>query len=77
VAPGTDVVAGGRADADCFGRGTALAHLVAGRPVAGTPLAGMAPAAAVLPVRITDAQGQVTMDDLTKGVRAATATAAP
>lgn len=72
VAHGTDVLTGGRADRDCFGRGTALAQIVAGRPVARTAMVGMAPSASVLPIRVVDGQGQFTVDGLIKAVRAAT-----
>lgn len=61
----------GRADSDCRGRGTFLAGLVAGRPVDGTDFAGVAPAATILPVRVTDARGKLTADTLAAGLRAA------
>ncbi|MEW2445717.1 S8 family serine peptidase [Micromonospora marina] len=72
VRPGVDVVNGGPADSDCQGRGTALAGLVAARPRAGTPIAGIAPDATVLPVRIVDAEGRVPDGALAAGLRAAT-----
>lgn len=73
VLPGRDVVAGGRADRDCRGRGTALAGIVAGRPVTGTGVVGLAPAVTVLPVRIVDGQGRMRPEYLADGIRAATA----
>jgi hypothetical protein len=73
VLPGTDIVRGGPADTDCRGRGTALAGLVAGRPVSGTTMVGLAPAATILPVRITDEKGQIPASGLARGIRAATA----
>jgi membrane-anchored mycosin MYCP len=72
VLPGTDIVGGGPADTDCRGHGTALAGLVAGRPVSGTTMVGLAPAATVLPIRITDAKGQIPASGLARGIRAAT-----
>lgn len=71
VLAGSNVVSGGRADSDCAGRGTALAGIVAGRPVGGRWVVGMAPAASVLPIRITDGYGRMPPDALAKGVRAA------
>jgi hypothetical protein len=73
VLPGTDIVRGGPADTDCRGRGTALAGLVAGRPVSGTTMVGLAPASTILPVRITDERGQIPASGLARGIRAATA----
>lgn len=73
VRPGTDVLTHQRADSDCFGRGTALAHIVAGRPLTGSPMVGMAPAATVVPIRIVDNSGRFTVDGLTQGLRAAVA----
>jgi hypothetical protein len=55
VLPGTDL-AGGRGDEDCFGRGTFIASLIAARPsgTTGVPFAGVAPAARIFPVRVSD-----------------------
>ncbi|SDH38781.1 S8 family serine peptidase [Agrococcus jejuensis] len=52
VLPGTDL-AGGTGDVDCYGRGTFVASLIAGRQVDGTEFAGVAPGATILPVRVT------------------------
>ncbi|GAB3403621.1 hypothetical protein GCM10027515_14950 [Schumannella luteola] len=52
VLPGTDL-AGGTGDVDCYGRGTFIGSLIAGRPVDGTDFVGVAPAATILPVRVT------------------------
>ena len=76
VLPGVDVVSGGPADADCVGRGTALAGIVAARPQSGSGLVGIAPAATVLPIRVIDSTGHVGSGALAKGVRAATAAGA-
>jgi hypothetical protein len=71
VLPGTDVVSGGGAGDDCRGRGTALAGLVAARPVTGSGVVGLAPAARIFPVRITDRQHKVTAASIATGIRAA------
>ncbi|MDP9792681.1 hypothetical protein J2S43_001193 [Catenuloplanes nepalensis] len=76
VRPGTDVVSGGTADDDCRGRGTALAGIVAARPQRGSGVTGMAPDAAVLPIRIVTPDGTLTPAALASGVRAATAAGA-
>ncbi|GLY93155.1 S8 family serine peptidase [Actinoplanes sp. NBRC 103695] len=70
---GTDVVGGGRGDTDCFGRGTALAALIAARPVEGSLFAGIAPETRVLPVRIVDGKGRIPPSAMAKAVTAATA----
>ena len=72
VGPGVDVISGRAADDDCRGRGTALAAIVAARPVTGSGLVGMAPAARVLPVRITKPNGEIPPGALAAGIRAAT-----
>ena len=71
VLPGRDVVAGGRADADCKGRGTVLAGLVAARPRKGSALTGVAPDVEVLPIRIAGADGKVDADRIADGLTAA------
>ncbi|WP_181408278.1 S8 family serine peptidase [Schumannella sp. 10F1B-5-1] len=53
VLPGTDL-AGGSGDADCYGRGTFIGSLIAGRAVEGTEFVGLAPGATILPVRVTN-----------------------
>jgi membrane-anchored mycosin MYCP len=63
-----DVVSG-----DCRGRGTALAGLIAARPATGSGVVGLAPAARIFPVRITDRQHKVTAASIATGIRAATA----
>jgi membrane-anchored mycosin MYCP len=53
VLPGTNL-AGGRGDGDCFGRGTFIASLIAARQAKDVPFAGLAPAARIFPVRVSD-----------------------
>ncbi|WP_422755708.1 S8 family serine peptidase [Micromonospora sp. WMMD708] len=68
VVPGSDVITGkARADTDCLGTGTAMASVIAAASGTGSPappVVGVAPEAAVLPVRIvadaTDADPQRT-----------------
>jgi hypothetical protein len=72
VRPGADVAGAGTGDRDCAGRGTALAGIVAARPVAGSGFVGVAPAATVLPVRIVDSRSNVGTDAIARGIRAAT-----
>jgi membrane-anchored mycosin MYCP len=71
VEPGLDVRTGPGADTDCAGHGTFVAGLIAARPRPGTGFAGVAPAATVLPVRVTDDPGQVSPDALATGIVAA------
>jgi len=72
VQPGLDVVSRGAANSDCLGRGTAMAGIVAARPTTGTGVVGMAPSASILPIRITNRNGQVPPGTLAAGIRAAT-----
>src|SRR5262249_50358967 len=71
VLPGLDVRNGRLADTDCAGYGTFVAGLVAARPGDRSGFAGIAPAARVLPVRVTDDPGQVDPGALAAGIRAA------
>jgi membrane-anchored mycosin MYCP len=71
VAKGEDVVTGGRADADCLGRGTALAAVIAARPQSANLLSGVAPAARILPIRVNAAKGGIPTGKLAAGIRAA------
>jgi membrane-anchored mycosin MYCP len=71
VRPGQDVVVTGSADSDCAGRGTALAGIVAARPVTGSPFAGLAPEATILPVRVTDRHNQFNARTLADGIAVA------
>jgi membrane-anchored mycosin MYCP len=55
VVPGLDLLdAGGDGRVDCVGHGTAVASIVAGRTRAGVAFRGVAPAATVLPVRVSE-----------------------
>jgi len=76
VRRGTDVVAGGAADSDCLGRGTALAGIVAARPIPSSPFVGVAPAATIVPIRIVDARGEIPPDGISRGITAALAAGA-
>jgi membrane-anchored mycosin MYCP len=70
VAPGGTSLSGNPDPAtDCAGRGTFMAGIIAARPVAGAGFAGLAPAALVLPVRVTDRAEEVDPAKLAKGIR--------
>lgn len=56
---------------DCVGQGTFAAGLIAARPQPGSGFAGIAPAAHVLAVGVTDATGATDADALAAGIRAA------
>lgn len=71
VYAGRDVTTNSRADSDCSGHGTFVAGLIAARPAAGSGLTGIAPAARVLPIRVTTDQNQIDAAKLASGIRAA------
>ncbi|MFI7609290.1 S8 family serine peptidase [Micromonospora sp. NPDC049366] len=73
VRSGTDVTRSGAGNRDCFGRGTALAGIVAARPTTGSGFVGVAPGAAILPIRVVNAKGEVPDGALAAGIRAAAA----
>ena len=53
VTNGADVVTGsGRGDVDCLGTGTGMAGLIVSQPGQGSAIAGLAPDAAIMPVRV-------------------------
>ncbi|MGW7682318.1 type VII secretion-associated serine protease mycosin [Kribbella sp. NPDC054772] len=56
VLPGEDVLTPGdrRADFDCVSHGTAVASIIAARPVAGIGFRGIAPGARILPIRVSE-----------------------
>ncbi len=63
---------------DCLGHGTAVASIIAARPVAGSGLRGLAPGATILPIRVSEraeTDGVVTGDgdvaELVAGITAA------
>ncbi|MCP2306605.1 S8 family serine peptidase [Actinokineospora globicatena] len=70
VSEGVDV-SGGTANTDCAGHGTFLAGLIASRPMEKTAFAGIAPAAQIVPVRVTNDPARVDPVVLAAGVRAA------
>jgi len=81
VLAGADLLApGGTGREDCTAHGTAVASIIAARPVPGSGLRGLAPGAAILPVRVserTDAGADARADagsiaDLAAGIRFAT-----
>ncbi len=71
VLPGRDVNDNQRANTDCRGHGTFVAGLLAARPRPGSGLAGVAPAARVLPIRVAADETQVDAGRLAVGIRAA------
>jgi len=71
VQPGRDVRTGGPADSDCTGRGTFVAGLVAASPVGDSRVAGVAPDARILPIRVSDRAEDVHPDLLARAIEAA------
>lgn len=69
VLTGVDVTTAnhGPANTDCYGHGTFVAGIIAAAPGSGTGFAGMAPAATILPVRITN-DAQIAPDALAQGI---------
>lgn len=61
----------GRGDADCAGHGTFAASLMVARPRQGVGLVGVAPAATVLPVRVTTDPARTEPAALAAGIKAA------
>ncbi|MCI4061406.1 S8 family serine peptidase [Micromonospora sp. R77] len=71
VAVGSDLVIGnGRGDTDCLGTGTAMAGLIVAQGVSGG-IAGVAPDATVMPVRIAGTGTKVSAQDSASGITAA------
>jgi type VII secretion-associated serine protease mycosin len=72
-APGTAGSAAGVApDADCVGHGTSVASIIAAAPVAGVSFTGVAPAADILSIKITNSDtfpGQVTAEAIQTAVQ--------
>ena len=54
VVPGTDLLDTGDGTVDCVSHGTAVASVIAAVPVAGVGFRGLAPAARILPVRVSE-----------------------
>lgn len=55
VGAGLDLLdTGGDGRTDCVGHGTAVASIIAARPLPGTPFHGVAPGAIILPVRVSE-----------------------
>ena len=77
VTVGVDVVSGsGRGDVDCLGTGTAMGSIVVAQPGPGGALAGVAPAAAVMPVRLVTTSTHVQPADEATAISVATASGA-
>ncbi len=81
VRVGTDLIDPGRdGRVDCVGHGTAIASIIAARPMAGSGLRGLAPGADIVPIRASERvavdgviSGDGTIADVVAGVRAAVA----
>ncbi|MEU8313205.1 S8 family serine peptidase [Micromonospora sp. NPDC048887] len=72
VTTGVDRAAGAaRGDTDCLGTGTAMAGLIVARPVKGSTVAGVAPDAAVMPVRVAGRTPGASAAASVAGIRAA------
>ncbi|MDO3686621.1 S8 family serine peptidase [Micromonospora sp. C28ISP2-4] len=72
VTTGVDRATGGtRGDADCLGTGTAMAGLIVAQPVKGSTVAGVAPDAAVMPVRVAGRTPGASTAASVAGIRAA------
>ncbi|GAA4243465.1 hypothetical protein GCM10022255_002670 [Dactylosporangium darangshiense] len=54
VQPGPDQLDGGNSVLDCVGHGTGVAGIIAARAVAGSPFRGLAPAATILALRVSE-----------------------
>lgn len=54
VQAGPDQLDGGDSALDCVGHGTGVAGIIAARPVAGSPFHGLAPAATILALRVSE-----------------------
>ena len=72
VTTGVDRATGGaRGDTDCLGTGTAMAGLIVAQPVTGSTVAGVAPDAAVMPVRVAGKTAGASAAASAAGIRAA------
>ncbi|MGA4684973.1 S8 family serine peptidase [Micromonospora sp. AB353] len=72
VTTGVDRATGGvRGDTDCLGTGTAMAGLIVAQPVKGSTVAGVAPDAAVMPVRVAGRTAGASAAASAAGIRAA------
>jgi len=77
VTAGIDTVtAGGKADTDCLGSGTAMAGLIAARPTKSSALSGIAPDATIIPVRVVATSAKAQPADAATAVAAATSAGA-
>ena len=79
VVKGADLLGGGDGREDCKAHGTAVASIIAARPLAGAGLRGLAPGVTILPVRVSErtdpsapAAGTGGVAELVAGIRSAT-----
>ncbi|MCU1484129.1 MAG: Alkaline serine protease, subtilase family [Actinomycetia bacterium] len=73
LVPGHDFVDDDDQPQDAFGHGTHVAGVIAATPGNGKGIAGIAPGAKVMPVRVLGADGSGNLDDVVAGVRWAVA----
>ena len=76
VLPGIDLVDDDDVAQDANGHGTHVAGIVAATAGNGVGVAGVAPRASILPVRVLDAEGSGVLDDVVAGIRWAIANGA-
>jgi alpha-tubulin suppressor-like RCC1 family protein/subtilisin family serine protease len=69
VATGYNAITGGSATYDSIGHGTFVAGVIAQSTNNGTRVAGIAPGATILPVKVYDAQGASSVDVQASGIR--------
>ena len=73
LVPGIDTVDGDAVPQDEFGHGTHVAGIVGAVAGNGTGIAGVAPQASIMPIRVLDETGAGELDDVVAGIRWAVA----